>query len=265
MIKKELTDILMPSLLYLSFLLVVPLFYIFNLPLTMIYHFPFIKVFRVIQQAGENDYITALTFIFAVVIYLIAVKYGLDCFRNEYKDRAFEYLFSFPMTRWSILRKKLFPRLGMLLTLIFVYEGLAIAYILPLRSLQGALFFFFDPVFFPFSVLLIFFIGLFTSLFEQKDWMAVVSLFAFIGMALFSIAFSRFLVFLFPELAQQWFRHGLGFIGGNLLLVFILGIPFFMVYRRFDMKPLNIHGRRYARWALPLLGVGIIGSVVMLI
>jgi ABC-type transport system involved in multi-copper enzyme maturation permease subunit len=265
MIKKEFRDIIQFTLLVLTGLFIVPLLALFKVSITGIVNFLVISLFPILKSGTGNIYMTSFTFLLGFIIFLTANNYGFHAFRCEHKDQAFEYLLSFPFSKYRALLYKLIPRVAILFFLILLYEALAFYYLMPLRSIQGALFFLMDPVFFPFWVLFILAAGFFVGLFEQKNWIAVVSLMVFLGFIFISLGIKTIIRSISPGMAQSIFLSGISFVLGTLVIMVVLGTGFLLVYRKFDMKSNSIFAGRFARFVLPALASLTALSIYLLI
>lgn len=104
MLKKEFREIIVPTLLRLSILLL----------------FPLIGLLEIGQYISGPSYYMFISFILGLVTIWIASTYGIDAFRNEHKDQALEYLFSFPLSKFKIALYKLIPRISILMVL-YIY------------------------------------------------------------------------------------------------------------------------------------------------
>jgi hypothetical protein len=153
-----------------------------------------------------------------------------------------------------------------LLLLTILYEILAFYYVVPMRQVQGPLFFFIDPVFFPVWVLFFLVAGFFLGLFEQKNWIAVVTFLTFFSTILISLGLCKaFLRSVDPGIVLKSHFTGLSFLFGVILVLLVLGTAFFMVYRKFDMKSPALHARRFAFRVLPPLVLLTLSSIYLLI
>ena len=250
----------------LGFLLIVPLLALFKVSLPGIFHFLAISVLHIIKAPPEDIYISSFVFLLALMIFWTANHFGSNAFREEYRDRAFEYLLSFPFSKSRIFLFKFIPRVSILVVLVALYEVLAFFYVIPMRDIQGALFFLIDPVFFPFWVVFFFLGGFFVGLFEQKNWIAVVTLTVFSSSILISLGVcKRIIRSIEPTIISGNYFTGLIFIFGILFILFLLGMAFFIVYRKFDMKSPALYARRYAFIVLPPLVSLILVSIYLLI
>jgi ABC-type transport system involved in multi-copper enzyme maturation permease subunit len=268
MFKKEFRDILKPTLLRLSVLLIVPLLALFKVPIRKISLFLFAGVFRFIKGPAYHVDIYMIGFIFllGIMIFWIANFYGTNAFKGEHKDRAFEYLLSFPFSKSRILLYKLVPRFAVVVVLTAVYEIFAFRYLVPLEDIRGGLFFIVDPVFFPFWVLFFLMAGFFLGLFEQKNWIAVVTLSVFLAVIFISIGLCKSVLrAIEPEILYRSYFTGLSFLVGVFVILMVLGAAFFVVYRKFDMKSPGRYAQRYAFIVLPPLAVFTVLSIYLVV
>lgn len=265
MLKKEFRDIIKPVLAILSVSLIVPLLALLKVSLHGTFYFLVTRVYKVLKSVNGDVYILSFVFLLGFLIFWTANMLGFAAFKYEHKDRAFEYLLSFPLSRYRILRHKFISRFIVLLSLTAIYEILAATFLIKLRPLQGSLFFLFDLPFFPLWVLFFFLAGFFIGLFEQKNWIAVISITTFMSTILVSLAIKTLLhpgdtaAFNISNL------NGTGFACGTFIIMAVLGAAFFSVYRKFDIKSPHIHARRFTLLALPPLIFLIVGSIFILI
>ena len=148
MIKKEFRDIIQFTLPLLTGLFIVPLLALFKVSITGIVNFLVVSLFPILKSGAENIYMTSFIFLLGFIIFLTANHYGFHAFHCEHKDRAFEYLLSFPFSKYRVLLYKLIPRVAVLFLLTLLYEALASYYLVPLRPIQGDYFFLWTLFFF---------------------------------------------------------------------------------------------------------------------
>ena len=266
MIRKEFRDIFQSTLVRLSFLAIIPLLALLKVSPWKIYHFFLGSMFRILNGYAEHIYVNSFTFLLAVTILWTANHYGTNAFRGEHRDRAFEYLLSFPFSKSRILVYKFVPRVSMLVLSTIVYEVLASYYVVPMRQIQGPLFFFIDPVFFPVWVLFFLVAGFFLGLFEQKNWIAVVTFLTFFSTILISLGICKAILrAIDPGIVDKSHFTGFSFLIGVMLVLVVLGTAFFTVYRKFDMKSPGLHARRFAFRVLPPLVLLTFTSIYLLI
>ena len=188
---------------------------------------------------GFRDIFSAV-FITTVVIY--AVYAGATIFQSEKKDRAFEYLFSLPVSRSKILLAKILPRLIILTILVIIL----------------ALFFKLNLYAFGVAFLLVFFVSAFFSIGINSIPINL------IGVIMLYYVFQ----FLWQILVNFFFFHGLESRGSWIhptfqllaaaLLLVPMGTAFWLTFKRMDVKPMKLQMRTYYAIVLPTLAVLII-------
>lgn len=185
--------------------------------------------------------------VFLTTILFYAVYAGATIFQSEKKDRAFEYLFSLPVSRSKILLMKLIPRLVILILLVII-----------------SIFFFKIGVGdFGITFLDLFFISVFLSIGINST---LINLFGVL--MVFYIQYS-----LFEILMNYSFSHGLEYRGDWIIPVFQLiatalllipmGTAFWLTFKRMDVKPMKFQMRTYYAIVLPTLVVVITFVSVM--
>ncbi len=213
MLKKEVRDALKRELECLLILGAIPLAFLWD-RLIMKFKWAFFDIF-----SG----------VFVTTVVLYAVYSGATIFQSEKKDRAFEYLFSLPLTRSRILLMKTGPRLAILIFLVIIL----------------ALFFKVSFLIFGIDFFVLFFVSVFLSVGINS---IVIN---FIGVSM--------LYFVFYELWQILMNfsslHGLGFRGALLiptfrliaaaLLLVPMGTAFWLTFKRMDVKPLKFQMKTY--------------------
>jgi ABC-type Na+ efflux pump permease subunit len=224
MLRKEIGDALKKFVESLVVLVIIPLMYIFD---------------KLIWKWGL-DYRSLIDTGFVITLLIYAVYAGGTVFQSERKDRAFEYLFSLPLTRRKIILAKILPRFGLLIIL-----GAAATIVVGRGLLAEA----------GITVLVLFFSSLFLSI------------------AVFSIAINLFgvgLMYLIFFQEGRIFGHLLLKFGGNsasylgwLVTQFIsaavllvpFGIAFWLTFKKMDARPLKLQMKTYYSITLPALFV----------
>lgn len=236
MLKKEFREIIIPAL---SRLATMALFLI----ITMIVIPSSLKI---------SLYVMCL----AYVTFWIANCYGISAFKSEYRDNAFEYLLSFPLSKSRTFMNKILPRLAILTFLTVIYEVLAVIYIVPLfreQSFQVGGFALFEPVFFPLWVVYFLFAGITVGLF---DWKSMRILVGFVPLLL-TIFISLGIKTLFDSFSIRFnpfcYLHGFSFAIGVLITIGIMGAAFVSVYRKFDLRAMTFHKKKFIFRSLPAL------------
>jgi ABC-type Na+ efflux pump permease subunit len=232
MLRKEIRDALKRFIESLVALFVIPFVYIGD---------------KLVTKIGL-DYASLIQTGFFITLVISAVYAGATVFRAERKDRAFEYLFSLPMTRRKIILAKVLPRLGLLLFL-----G-GVASIVIGRGLQGEA---------GIALLVLFFSSLFLSI---GVFSIVISLFG-VGL-MYIIFFQGGLVFasLLLKLGVNFTSHRGPLIAqlvSAIVLLVPFGIAFWLTFKRMDVRPLKLQMRTYYSIILPTLVV-LISLIVLL-
>jgi len=265
MMKKEIREIIRIAVPLLGITAIGFLLPLLQVPLTKIVHFLFVRVYPVLTGIkGEGEMVFPV-FVFGLVLYGMANALGFGAFKYEYKDQAFEYMLALPFSPMQILDFKIRPRLMVLVGLTILYEVLSFIFLVPYAAAAGPLFFLFDPVFFPFWIIGLFFSGFFLGFFEQKNWMALVSLLTLMATLWLTLGISRLGIWHAFISGSRWV-NGMCFATSLLLILFFLAIAFFRVYWRFDAKEPGIHSARFVIVALPsMVGLLLIGVTFLII
>jgi ABC-type transport system involved in multi-copper enzyme maturation permease subunit len=193
------------------------------------------------------DFWSIFNAVFVAFIFVYAAYSGATIFLAEKKDRAFEYLFSLPVSRTRILATKLLPRLGSLLVLY------AVLTILSKRS-------FFSSV--GLMLAFIFSVGVFLSLAIDSVVIGLLGILLLSGLYYFMLptfSFMAWKLHLIPSLISS------RMIILPLCVIILLlpfGIAFWQVYSHLDSRPLNLQMKRYYLISLPSLLVLI--SLIMM-
>ncbi len=254
----------MPLLSRLAILAIFPLLYFFKGFAAGMFKFLVISVFHILEKPAADYFIVGYIFLLAAVISWTANYFGSNLFRAEYKDHAFEYMMSLPFSRYRLLLYKLIPRTAILFLLTAIYEIVAFIYVAPLAACRGEFFFLVDPQFFPFWVLFLLLSGVFVGLFEQKNWMALVTLIVFYSTVFLSLGSKALFRLLDKGMANNMNESGIALLGGTAIISIILGFGFFLVYRKFDARSLGMYSKRFAMYTLPpFLVLNVISIVLM--
>jgi ABC-type transport system involved in multi-copper enzyme maturation permease subunit len=236
MIKKEFREIFVSTLLRLSVLLIFPLF----------------SLLEVSRDIGKNNYYQFLSLTVGLVIIWIAATCGIDAFKAEHRDQAMEYLFSFPFSKSKIALYKLIPRVSILLFLIAC--NLVVDFIGFPGQFEGeGVLFYIIMVFSPLCLVMFFlFTGFFVSMFfEKKKSRIFLNAGAIFSMAAVSLGIHSLLM------SSDLVKHNwdISFAAGCLIVLAAVGTAFGSVYRKMDLKPAKIHGKKFAYRALLPLAV----------
>jgi hypothetical protein len=222
MLKKEIRDSLKRFIESLVGLFVIPFVYIGD---------------KLVTKTGL-DYANLLQTGFLITLVIYAVYAGATVFRAERKDRAFEYLFSFPLTRRKIILDKVLPRLGLLLFL---------GGVVTLINGRG----FLEEM--GITMLVLFFGSLFLSI---GVFSVVISLFGVGFMYLVFFQGARISALFLQKLGvDPSGRHAtlaVQLISAAILLV-PFGIAFWLTFKKMDSRPLKLQMRQYYAIVIPTL------------
>lgn len=177
--------------------------------------------------------------IFITTILFYAVYAGATIFQPEKRDKAFEYLFSLPVSRVKIFLIKLISRLVILILLVLIC----------------VLFFNIKVADFGISFFVLFFISVFLSIGINS---IIINLFGVL--LLFYIQYSLWEILLNYSVSHglesqgAWVIPLFQLIAAALLLV-PMGIAFWLTFRRMDVKPMKLQMRTYYAILFPTLVV----------
>ncbi len=225
MLRKEARDALKRFIESLIVLAVIPFMYVGD---------------KLIMHVGL-DYTSLLHTGFVITLIIYAVYAGATIFQSERKDRAFEYLFSLPLSRWKILLTKILPRFGLLLLL-----G-GVATVVVGRGLREAALTFL--VLFLSSLFLS--IGVF-SIVINTSGVALMYLIFFEG----GHVFTYLLVMLGFDLSGRFGPLVPQLVSAAALLV-PFGIAFWLTFKKMDVRPLKLQMRTYYSIILPTLVINV--------
>lgn len=224
MIRKEARDALKTFIESLVALLIIPFVYIGD---------------KLVTKTGL-DFNSLIQTGFVITLIIYAVFSGATFFQSERKDRAFEYLFSLPLTRRKIIVTKLVPRLGLLLIL-----GVAATVIVGPGLLKEA----------GITFLVLFFSSLFLSI---GVFSIVINLFGVGFMYLIFFQEGHAFGYLLLKLGGDFASHSgfflVQFVSAVVLLV-PFGIAFWLTFKKMDIRPLKLQMKTYYSIVLPTLFV----------
>jgi ABC-type Na+ efflux pump permease subunit len=224
MLRKEIRDALKRFVESLVVLAVIPFMYLWD---------------KLLMKRGL-DYASLIDTGFVITLLFYAVYAGATVFQAERKDRAFEYLFSLPLTRRKIILAKILPRLGLLLVLVGA-ATLAVGGDLPAKIAV--------------TVFVLFFSSLFLSLGVSS---IVINLFGVMLMYLIFFLGGHVFGYLLLKLGGNFASH-LGWpvtqiISAAVLLV-PFGLAFWLTFKKMDARPFKLQMKTYYAITLPTLFV----------
>lgn len=229
MLKKEWRDILLPVLLRLMV-------------------GPVLAVTHAIFAVKINETSALLFFIgYAVSVFWVALHLGLNAFHSEFRDRAFEYLLTFPFRRSRLLGVKFAARLlilGFLLSLYCLLQSLLkISPLVRSSSLHSSPFF--NAFNFSFLVISLFIVGFFLSLIDWKSARPAVPLLILVSYSALGLLIERPLSRL---------ESSVGSIEmSGILLMFGSGVFFVLSFRRMERGTLGNGWRKSSQKSLQLV------------
>ncbi|MEN6312069.1 MAG: hypothetical protein ABFD80_11085 [Acidobacteriota bacterium] len=185
------------------------------------------------------DFASLIDTAFIITIILYAIYSGATVFQSERKDRAFEYLFSLPLTRKRIISIKILPRLAFLLVL----GGAATAAV-------GSRFLAETGV----TILVLFLSSLFLSM---GVFSILLNLFGVGFMYLIFFRSTHVVAILLSKAGLELRGAFLGFIFGQLapaaLLLVPFGAAFWLTFKKMDARPIKLQLKTYYSIILPTL------------
>lgn len=229
MLKKEISDSLKTLILCLLLFLGVPLGFALD---KLIIHFGW-KLSEIFN------------FMYLVTIVAFPLSSGLTIFQSEKKNRAFEYLFSLPLSRLQILMYKILPRLAILLVLIAVSTFFSVYQNIWISGFNLVILFLISIVLsVSFTSPLIGIIGVsfFFYVYFTSSRMIYMIFTGFDAVKVFSISS-------FAELLNNILNNMLT----AALLLTPLGIAFWVTFKKMDVKPLKLQMKSYYLIVLPTL------------
>jgi ABC-type transport system involved in multi-copper enzyme maturation permease subunit len=249
MLKKECRDILIQSFFFAVALVALPAVIVLT---RIIPKQPYVAIFMPVFQSGMLFW---------------ALFMGVSLFSSERGQKGMEYLLSLPYSRLKLLAIKVLPRF---LSILFFYLVFLILYYHGGRDFVALALFSLSFLYF-----VLFFISL--SLSALSDNFLVISLVSLFALVVFNEIFFLILWLLMRAegisdyswseisstfLSLQWEGESwLPFpvlILAAIFLLFPLGLAMLFSFRRFDVRPSKIYGRRYFKFLAPLLIVGIL-------
>ena len=199
---------------------------------------PFMYIVDKLVWKWGLDYRSLIDTGFVITLLIYAVYAGGTVFQSERKDRAFEYLFSLPLTRRKIILAKILPRLG-ILTLLGAAATIVVGRGLLVEAGITVLVLFFSSLFLSIAVfsiaINIFGVGLIYLMFFQGGRV--------VGRFLFKIGGSSYLKWLVTQSVPA------------AVLLIPLGIAFWLTFKKMDARPLKLQMKTYYSITLPALFV----------
>jgi hypothetical protein len=249
MLKKECRDILIQSFFFAVAMIALPAIIFLT---RIIPKQPYVAIFMPAFQSGMLFW---------------ALFMGVSLFSSERGQKGMEYLLSLPYSRLRLLAIKVLPRF---LSILFFYFVFLILYYHGGMDFAALALFSFSFLYF-----VLFFISLCLSpLSDNFLVLSLVSLFAFVIfnevfflitwllMRMAGITYYSWSTISSTFLSLQWEAESeLSFpvlILAAFFLLFPLGLAMFFSFKRFDVRPSKIYGRRYFKFLAPSLALGVL-------
>ena len=167
----------------------------------------------------------------------VAASYGLDVFREEHNDGAFEYLFTFPYRKMKIINAKLWPRM-------VVISGLTCFMVLLWQTTISHKFIGSQAVWFLLLWILamnqLFLIGYFISYVFSKPLRLGLFMWVIFSYAIFITAGEPLMIAYSDPNNYLVFMNLIG-----LLILLVLTLVSRMSMRKFDLSSVEAYGKRF--------------------
>jgi hypothetical protein len=181
-------------------------------------------------------------FVFLVTMTIYPVVAGLTVFQSERKDRAFEYLFSLPLSRLEAVKHKIAPRFLFLLLLIIASIFFSIFKNIWING---------------FNLIVLFFISIFMSISVTSFVLGAIGV-SFIFSAYYQGSVIIHLIFIGWD-HSKYNAYSTGALLSDLVTAAILLIPmgaaFWMTFKKLDIRPLKSQLKFYYYIAVPIIVV----------
>ena len=179
-------------------------------------------------------------YVFLITMTIYPLVAGLTIFQSERKDRAFEYLFSLPLSRFEAIRYKIAPRFLFLLLLIIASVFFSI---------------FKNVLINGFNLIVVFLISAFMSISVTSFVLGVVGV-SFIFSAYYQASTIIHLIFIGWD-RSKYNAFSTGALLSDLLTAALLFIPmgaaFWMTFKNLDIKPLKWQLKFYYYIVVPII------------
>lgn len=203
----------------------------------------------------------AFAILMPVVFVWIAYGLGLSAFFSEYKDDSFEYIFSSPITKRELFFYKLIPRIAILFIIALSVLIFNFMFLEPLDVLYVV---FAKPHIFLSTGILVFFCSFFLSIFSWKNLKTIVWVIYFFPMlclGLIIIQLNKHFNILKEKLSPIF-----AFNISLFIIAVILGLAFFIVFKKLDLKSEKIHKNKFGIYAgIPLILIVVIAVTFSII
>ena len=205
---------------------------------------PFILfVDRIIIKFGvEFSDLYFVVFYFFVTFF--SVNLGATIFQSEKKDKAFEYLFSLPLSRTNILLYKILPRLILLCIVTFIFsmsKGFGTSFPAMLQPVV-----YLKTMYFITYFIFLFFLSVFLSFAFNSVALCFIGVYILSFLRLYTSQSFDYLAWkLFPNLLGKRMVMYFNEILSACVLLIPIGIAFWITYKKMDNKPLKFQTKKY--------------------
>jgi hypothetical protein len=230
MLKKEFSDALRKLIECLILLLAVPLAVLWD---KFVIHFGW-------------SYRDVFNFVFQVTIVIYPIYSGMTIFQSEIKNKAFEYLFSLPVSRWKIVLHKIFWRAAFFLLLLGVSSFFSVFKNVWING---------------FNLIILFLISIFLSFTLSSVVIGPIGVGLVYLIIYLNSQIINYLLWRAEKVTFNLTSFLSSFISAALLLI-PLGMTFWLTFKNMDVKSLKLQLKYYKLIALPSIGTLILFAIL---
>ncbi len=230
MLKKEFSDALRKLIECLILLLAVPLAILWD---KFVIHFGW-------------SYRDVFNFVFQATLVIYPIYSGMTIFQSETKNKAFEYLFSLPISRWRIVLYKIFWRAAFLLLLLFVSSFFSVFKNVWING---------------FNLIVLFLISIFLSVTLSSVVVGPIGVGLVYLIIYLNAQIINYLLWEAEKVTFNFTSFLSQFISAALLLI-PLGMTFWLTFKNMDVKSLKLQLKYYKLIALPSIGTLILFAIL---
>ncbi len=246
MLKKEISDVLKQTAIFILFVCVLPAFLVFT------------KIF------SNSSYFSVFFPIFQFGLFFWAFFMGVSLFSVERGQKGMEYLLSLPFSRYKLVGMKIFPRL---ISILFFYIVFLILYLGEGHNYAALSLISFTAIYFSFYLISL-------SLSASSDnflvlfVISLLSLFIYLrlGFFLYWLAVKANGYIYYDLLVSPFITGELNSFIANLMPIIGLCmlIPFLVAFgfsiKKFDIRPSRVYNKRFIKFFAPLFALGLLAS-----
>lgn len=230
MLKKEFSDALRKLIECLILLLAVPLAILWD---KFVIHFGW-------------SYRDVFNFVFQATLIIYPIYSGMTIFQSEIKNKAFEYLFSLPVSRWKIVLHKIFWRAAFFLLLLGVSSFFSVFKNVWING---------------FNLSILFLISTFLSLTLSSVVIGPIG----VGLVYLIIYLNSQIINYLLWRAEKVTFNLTSFLSLFISAAFLLiplGMTFWLTFKNMDVKSLKLQMKYYKLIALPSIGTFILFAIL---